>query len=184
LIESVEHECPRCHCQDVAIDQINPNLYLRNHVERWREGQNKSSYPHMSTSQHISLTLDQDLDTTPTRTPNFPNLNDNDEYNPAILSHPVAPVKTAPIVIKMQPHGKSQSPQPMVSTRPADMTFEDGKISDLDQKDVNVMVVEETMNTFPSLTVAESELFIFFDEFYFILFLKMKNPNVNLHLLT
>ena len=33
----------------------------------------------------------------------------------------------------MQPHGKSQSPQPIVSTRPADMTFEDEKTTDSDQ---------------------------------------------------
>jgi len=33
----------------------------------------------------------------------------------------------------MQPRGKSQSPQPIVSTRPADMTFEDEKVSDTDQ---------------------------------------------------
>jgi hypothetical protein len=39
----------------------------------------------------------------------------------------------APIVIRMQPPGRSPSPQPIVSTRPADMTFEDGKISDTDQ---------------------------------------------------
>jgi hypothetical protein len=36
----------------------------------------------------------------------------------------------APIIIKMQPRGKSQSPQPIVSTRPADMIFEDEKGSD------------------------------------------------------
>jgi hypothetical protein len=34
----------------------------------------------------------------------------------------------------MQPRGKSQSPQPpIISTRPAELTFEDEKVSDLDQ---------------------------------------------------
>jgi hypothetical protein len=85
--------------------------------------------------QHTSQTLDQDSDTTSI---NLPNSNEVDEYDAAILStnsqQSVLPIKTAPIIIKMQPRVKSQSPpQPIVSTRPADMTFEDEKISDSDQ---------------------------------------------------
>jgi hypothetical protein len=131
LIDSPDHECPHCHCQHVAIDQINPNLYLRNHIKRWHERQNQSSYSHSSSSQHSSQMMDQDFDKTSTKRQNS---NDTDEYDPTIRSIQTnPPIKTAPIVIKMQPRGKSQSPQPIVSTRPADMTFEDEKISDADQ---------------------------------------------------
>jgi hypothetical protein len=71
--------------------------------------------------------LEQDLDKTSINT-----RNDSEEYDPEVRSiNP--PIKTAPIVIKMQPRGKSPSPQPIVSTRPADMTFEDEKITDSDQ---------------------------------------------------
>lgn len=88
-----------------------------------------------------SQILEQDLDLTPTRTSgltNNQNLNDIDEYDVAILptipQQSIVPVKTAPIVIKMQSIGRSPSPlQPLVSTKPADMTFEDGKAPDTDQ---------------------------------------------------
>lgn len=113
----------------MAIDQINPNLYLRNHIKRWFEGKTQPSYSTMSHSQPTMQTLDQDIDTTSTNTQNSI---DVDEYDPTAIQPPVAPVKTAPIIIKMQPHGKNQSPPPIVSTRPADMTFEDEKISDVD----------------------------------------------------
>ncbi|CAF0987768.1 unnamed protein product [Rotaria sp. Silwood1] len=107
LIDSPEHECPHRHCQHVAIDQINPNLYLRNHIKRWHERQNQSSYSHMSLSQHTSQTLDQDSDKTPT---NLRNSNDNVEYDPDIPStnsqQSTASIKTAPIIIKIQPHEK------------------------------------------------------------------------------
>ncbi|CAF3560671.1 unnamed protein product [Rotaria sp. Silwood1] len=101
------------------------------------------SYRKPPLSQHTSQTLDQDSDKTPT---NLRNSNDNDEYDPDIPStnsqQSTTSIKTSPIVIKIQPHGKSQSTQPIISTRPADMTFEDEKISDSDQitssqKDVN-----------------------------------------------
>jgi hypothetical protein len=97
----------------------------------------------MSTTQQTSTvnysaspTLEQDLDLTSTRTSG--STNDLDEYDVAILStipqQTVAPIKTAPIVIKMQSLGRSPSPsQPIVLTRPADMTFEDGKAPDTDQ---------------------------------------------------
>jgi len=119
----------------VAIDQINPNLYLRSHIKRWHERQNQSSsYSHASIPQQTSQTSEQDIDTTST---NLPNSNEIDEYDTAILltnSQPsVTPGKSAPIVIKMHPRGKSQTPPPIVSTRPADMTFEDEKTSDSDQ---------------------------------------------------
>ncbi|CAF0940507.1 unnamed protein product [Adineta steineri] len=152
LIESSEHECPSCHCQHVAIDQINPNLYLRNHIKRWHERQNQSSYSHPSAPQQ---TLDQDSETTSINTPN---LNEIDEFDTAILSttnshQHVTSVKSAPIIIKMQPRGKSQSPPPLVSTRPADMTFEDEKTSDSNhitssQKDMNTN--EEITDILPS----------------------------------
>jgi len=146
LVESEDHECPHCHRQHVAIDQINPNLFLRKHVNRWREErQQKSSYsyisipPQTSTINYsLSQTLEQDLDLTRTSgSTNIQNLNDIDEYDAAILStisqQSVVPIKTAPIVIKMQSLGQSPSSQPIVLTRPADMTFEDGKAPDTDQ---------------------------------------------------
>ncbi|CAF0836459.1 unnamed protein product [Rotaria sp. Silwood1] len=158
LIESSEHECPHCHCQHVAIDQINPNLYLRNHIKRWHERQNQSSFSQILMSQHPTQTLDQDIDTTPT------NLSNTDEYEPPILStnsqQSSAPIKTAPIIIKMQPLAKSQSPQPIVSTRPADMTFEDEKISDIDQttsSQKDVKTIEETTDTISSSITPETE---------------------------
>jgi hypothetical protein len=40
LIESPKHKYPHRHCQHVAIDQINSNLYLQNHIKRWHERQN------------------------------------------------------------------------------------------------------------------------------------------------
>jgi hypothetical protein len=84
-----------------------------------------------------SQTLEQDLDSISTRTSGLTNSTDIDEYDAAILStisqQSVPPVKAAPIVIKMQPLGRSPSPQPIVSTKPADMTFEDGKAPDTDQ---------------------------------------------------
>jgi hypothetical protein len=146
LVESEDHECPHCHRQQVAIDQINPNLFLRKHVNRWREErQHKTSYSYMSTPQQTSTvnylssqTLEQDLDSTRTSgLANIQNSIDIDEYDaailPTILQQSVLPIKTAPIVIKMQPLGRSPSPQPIVSTKPADMTFEDGKAPDTDQ---------------------------------------------------
>ncbi|CAF1020088.1 unnamed protein product [Rotaria sordida] len=184
LVESEDHECPHCHRQHVAIDQINPNLFLRKHVNRWREErQLKSSYPYMPLPQQTSIvnysssqTLEQDLDSTSTRTSgliNVQNSDDVDEYDEAILStvpqQSVVPVKTAPIVIKMQPIGRSPSPQPIVSTRPADMTFEDGKAPDTDQttssqKDVNSElsatnnnIVEEILNTKIDTNASENE---------------------------
>lgn len=130
LIESPDHECPHCHCQHVAIDQINPNLYLRNHIKRWQERLNPSSYSHSSLPQQ---TLDDDFDTTSTN-----NSNEVEEYDPTVAStssQQSIPFVKAPIVIKMQPRGKSQSPpqQPIVSTRPAELTFEDEKGLDSNQ---------------------------------------------------
>ncbi|CAF4633613.1 unnamed protein product [Rotaria sp. Silwood1] len=184
LIESEDHECPHCHRQHVAIDQINPNLFLRKHINRWREEwQHKSSYPYMPLPQQTSIvnyssshTLEQDLDSTSTRTSasiNAQNSDDVDEYDAAIIStvpqQSVVPVKTAPIVIKMHPLGRSPSPQPIVSTKPADMTFEDGKAPDTDQttssqKDINSELsaihnntVEEMLNTNIDTNASENE---------------------------
>ncbi len=60
-----------------------------------------------------------------------------EEYDPVVAStnsQQSVPTIKAPIVIKMQPRGKSQSPpQPMISTQPANLTFEDEKGSDSDQ---------------------------------------------------
>ena len=178
LIESHDHECPSCHAQHVAIDQINPNLYLRNHIKRWHERRNQSYYPPSSQPQH---TLEQDMDPPSV---NRSNSNEIDEYDTAILSTSSQPSvssgKSAPIIIKMQP--KSQSPPlPAVLTRPADMTFEDEKASDSDhtasrsvgcgfafekdsasfhfsQKDVPTN--EETIDTALTSTPAESEYLI------------------------
>ncbi|CAF3603690.1 unnamed protein product [Adineta steineri] len=145
LVESEDHECPQCHRQHVAIDQINPNLFLRKHVDRWREErQQKSSYSYMSTSLRTPGSI------------NILNSNDIDEYDAALLStvtqQSTSSIKTAPIVIKMQPLGRSRSPQSIVSTKPADMTFEDGKVSDSDQitsseKDVNSRFLITNDNT-------------------------------------
>lgn len=178
LIESPDHECPHCHCQHVAIDQINPNLYLRNHIRRWHERQNQSSYSHSSMPQS---TLDQDFEST---SANLPTSNEAEEYDPTVVStssqQSISAIK-APIVIKMQQRGKSQSPpQPVVSTRPADLTFEDEKGLDSDQvasrshyfidslkaikifsisssqRDVNI--IEETSDTYPSSIKSEGKL--------------------------
>ena len=119
----------------MAVDQINPNLFLRNHVTRWRERQNHVSYSHGPSAQVASQKLEQDSDITSKQssesTPDH-----LDEYDIAVLpTHSehfasAAGVKTAPIVIKMQPHGRSQSPPPATSTRSMDKTPEDDKESD------------------------------------------------------
>lgn len=104
-------------------------MYVRNHVRRWHERRNQSSYSQLSIPP--SATLEQDFDTPPSNT------NETDEYDPTSTpssSQQSVPSIKAPIVIKMQPRGKSQSPpQPLVSTRPADQTFEDEKGLDSDQ---------------------------------------------------
>jgi hypothetical protein len=90
----------------------------------------------------------------------------------------------------MQSTGRSSSPlQPIVSTRPADMTFEDGKAPDTDQiisKNVNSELSatdEEKLNTITDTNISESKLdfflFMIFSEFK--LFVKMKNLIVKLH---
>ena len=173
LIESPEHECPLCHYQHVAIDQINPNLYLRSHIKRWHERQNQSSYSHVSMPQPI---MDQDSDATST---NALNSSEVEEYDPTVVStssQQSLPSIKAPIIIKMQPRGKSPSPQPVVSTRPADLTFEDEKGLDSDQttprfvlfnwfifslfffvpcSQKDVKTNEETIDTFPSSTTSD-----------------------------
>ena len=61
---------------------------------------------------------------------------DDDEDNapkPSIQTKPQPTVKTAPIVIRMQPLRRDQSP-PIASTKQTDATLEDGKKSvDIDQ---------------------------------------------------
>jgi len=101
------------------------------------------SIPQQTSTNNYSSSqiLEQDFDLTPIRTSgstNIQNSNDVDEYDAAILptiaQQSVVPIKTAPIVIKMQSIGRSPSPpEPIVLTRPADMTFEDGKAPDTDQ---------------------------------------------------
>jgi hypothetical protein len=79
-------------------------------------------------------TLDQDFDSTSMT--NLPNSNNVEEYDPTVASinsQQSVPFVKAPIVIKMQSRGKSPSPQPIVLTRPADLTFEDEKVLDSDQ---------------------------------------------------
>jgi hypothetical protein len=79
-------------------------------------------------------TLDQDFDSASTS--NISNSNEVEEYDPIVASinsqQSISSVKL-PIVIKMQSRGKSPSPQPIVSTRPADFAFEDEKVMDSDQ---------------------------------------------------
>lgn len=143
-MESEEHECPFCHRQNVPIDHINPNLFLRKYVNRWyEERQQKSSYSQMSLPQQTSVNNYSVLSSTehdPNSTSisaNTQNLDDIDEYDIAILPTSVptpVPVRTAPIVIRMQPIGQSPSPpQSTVLTKPADIAFEDGKAPDSDQ---------------------------------------------------
>ena len=129
LIESPDHECPSCHTQHVAIDQINPNLFLRNHIKRWHESQNQSYYPQ---STAPSASVDQDSEATSI---NRSNSNETDEYDTAVLSTnsqpAVSSAKTAPIIIKMQL--KSQSPPlPIVANRPADVPSQSEKPVDSD----------------------------------------------------
>lgn len=111
------------------------------------ERQQKSSHLYMALSQTTSITNDlsskaseQDLDLTSKQAfklINRQNSDDVDECETAIPSttsqQTIIPVKTAPIIIKMQPIGRSSSLQPILSTKPAEMTFEDGKASDKDQ---------------------------------------------------
>ena len=127
LISSSEHECPHCHFQHVAIDQINPNLYLRNHIKRWHERQNQSSYPHVPLSKYGTQNFNQDIDAISTNVSNSNEIDDDDGNSSSLNSlESTVPMKTAPIIIKMQPHNKTQSPpQPIVLTQPADITFED-----------------------------------------------------------
>lgn len=125
----------------MAIDQINPNLFLRNHVNRWRERQNQLSYSHLISSQTTGMKVDLEFDSTK-RSTEFSS-DQIDEFDAALVStkseHQTTtiPIKNAPIVIKMQPMSKSQSPPPppvnVLSTRPADLTFEEEKITDCSQ---------------------------------------------------
>lgn len=142
LIESPDHKCPHCERLHVAIDQINPNLFLRNHVNRWRERQNQMSYSHLLPSQPTPLKIDLDLDPSLKKSSEMSS-DPNDEYETALLSSNLEPQpsagpgKNAPIVIKMQPMAKGSSPPPaappILTTRPADFTFEDEKTTDSTQ---------------------------------------------------
>ena len=144
LVESEEHECPYCHRQHVPIDHINPNLFLRKYVNRWyEERQQKSSYLPMSLPQQTSLNTfsgplssEQDSNSM-SALANTQSPDNLDEYDIAILptgAPTPLPIKTAPIVIRMQPSGQIPSPtQTTVLTKPADVTFEDGKAPDSDQ---------------------------------------------------
>ncbi len=85
----------------------------------------------LSISQQI---LDQGFDTTSTT--DLTNSNEIEEHDPTIVwsnSHLSIRSIKAPIVIKMQPGGKSPSPQSTVSIQLADMTFEDKNGSDSDK---------------------------------------------------
>ena len=129
-MESEEHECPYCHRQQVAIDHINPNLFLRKYVNRWYEDRQQTSfYPYFSLPQQTS--------TKTFASANTQNLDNIDEFDVAILPTSAqlssVPVKTAPIVIRMQPTGHNLSPpRTTIVTKPADMTFEDGKATESD----------------------------------------------------
>ena len=138
LIESPDHKCPHCDRSYVAIDQINPNLFLRNHVNRWLGRQNQLAYSHLIPSQSTGMKIDLELDSTK-RTADFSS-EPVDEFDAALLStnsEPqlvAVPMKNEPIVIKMHPMSKSQSPPPpLLSTRPADLAFEDEKTTDSSQ---------------------------------------------------
>ena len=138
MIESPDHKCPHCNRQNVAIDQINPNLFLRGYVDRWHARKNQLSYSHASSPQTTSQKAESGIETTLKQS--LDSFHDSvDENDPKLsstnidLQSSVKNVKQAPIVIKMQPIPRSQSPQPIVITRPADMTFEDDKMIDSDQ---------------------------------------------------
>ncbi len=78
--------------------------------------------------------MDQDFDTTSTTNPQ--NSNEVQEYEPTVVStncQQSVPSIKAPIAIKMQPRGKSPSPQPIALAQSADATFEDEKELDSDQ---------------------------------------------------
>ncbi|CAF0865668.1 unnamed protein product [Adineta ricciae] len=157
LIESPDHECPSCRTQHVAIDQINPNLFLRNHIKRWHESQNQSYYPQ---STAPSSSVDQDSEATSI---NRSNSNETDEYDTAVLSTNSQPAissaKAAPIIIKMQL--KSQSPPlPVAANRPVDVPSESEKTVDSDptvssRKDFHTN--DEIADSLPSSSMAENE---------------------------
>ncbi|UJR30003.1 hypothetical protein I4U23_017549 [Adineta vaga] len=170
LIESEDHECPHCHRQHVAIDQINPNLFLRKHINNWlEERQRKSSYPYISANHYLSpQTIEKDFDSSSTRSVGLINnqlSSDTDEYETMNLpTVPQQTVKTAPIVIRMQPLGRGQSPSissPVVMTQSVDTTSEDGTTAS--EKDDNFQLLtvnngidEEISNTEMDTNISEA----------------------------
>lgn len=100
LIESDKHQCPNCHRQHVPIDQIEPNLPLRKCVSNWLEDrQRKISYPNIAASRSplVYPTVSK-----PSRMDSQES--DQSEDNREVVPHvaPPKPVKTAPIIIRMQ----------------------------------------------------------------------------------
>ncbi|CAF1236897.1 unnamed protein product, partial [Adineta ricciae] len=175
LIESEEHECPHCHRQHVPIGQINPNLFLRKHINNWlEEQQRKSSCPYKSTVNYSSPSIiDKDLDPSAIQSSTNQSSNDvetNDEDDDdeddttktSLQIKPQPTVKTAPIVIRMQPLRRDQSP-PIASTKQTDTTLEDGKKSvDTDQptpsqKDVNYQSLTENPDIGEEISNTETD---------------------------
>ncbi|CAF0948852.1 unnamed protein product [Didymodactylos carnosus] len=165
LIESEENECPSCHRQNVIIDQINPNLFLRSHVQRWfsenQQQRQKYTLPSYSSSTTVNAS-DPDFDLALTK------LNehyyDDMESSPQHMSSAVQATTTAlktksSIVTADQQIKKSSLPQQttVFATRPADMTFEDGKQQD--GSDGSQIITDDSENasvSAPNMTLTDT----------------------------
>jgi len=172
LIESSDHECPMCHCQHVAIDQINPNLYLRNHIKRWHERQNQSVYSHVSLPQQAIEPADVDSSSTTNLS------NENEEYDPTnVTSSSARPAVKVPIVIKMQPRGETPSP-PSIGT----LMFKEEKDSDFER--TTTPPKDEPTDSFRSSTSVEGKFSIEFrlfskSNFYLVEKTEGETPPIN-----
>jgi hypothetical protein len=115
LIESQDRQCPYCKRQNVVIDQLNPNLSLRSCVTHWREKQNHLSYSHIPMEPSMSNKSDAESENMTKRSTDSPvdSADEKEMNSPQIDTETSAvPMKTGPIIIKMQPLRKSQSPLP------------------------------------------------------------------------
>ncbi|CAF0811234.1 unnamed protein product [Didymodactylos carnosus] len=152
LVESEEHECPSCHRQHVPIDQINPNLFLRNHVQRWlSEKQQQQKYA-LPSSYSVSTTIstsdpDFDLALTTSNESDFDVLGGSSQQQSTVQATKNVLTTKSTTTITNQQVKKSPSPQPIFATRPADMTFEDGKQPDGPDGHQTITNVSETAST-------------------------------------
>lgn len=142
LLESDDFECPHCHRQSVAMDEINPHLLLRKHVDRWREEQQQkiSTFSYTSIPTVTTTNVDESIS----------NIDDfvqsEFDFHSSIPQQPsttLVSIPTGPIVIKMQTSTQLVSSS-IVNTQPSDVILEDDKAPETNQvthtenKDFNV----------------------------------------------